>query len=116
MQTISVKNILIKIWKDYESFLGVGFEMSWRWVGIKLSPPRSCLGLVRIILGTSNLVGQYTVVSVVYIVSESVPFGTKVLLIFFAKNQRLISKRSAFTQSNIVRAVLDISSFCLQFL
>ena len=56
---------------------------------------------------------MYYVSTHTYVVSENTPFSTKYLLFllmstFFAKNN--------FTQSNSVRAVLEIFQFCFQFL
>ena len=61
-------------------------------------------------LETWDLVRKYTY----YVVSENIPFGTKTLLIllistFFCKKSAFFGKNSTFTQSNIVRAVLEIS-------
>ena len=55
------------------------------------------------------------------VISENTPFSTKnplILLIstFFAKNQHFLVKNSTFTESNGMRAVLEVFQFYFQFL
>ena len=83
-------------------FLGVPFEVG----EVKLSR----LKLVRIMLETSNCAGKYTHT---YVVSENILFSTKALLIllmsvFFCKKSVLSGQYSTFTQSNSVRAILEM--------
>ena len=95
------------------SFLGVRFEVcvcAGRGEGGKLPrPPLLCLKFVRIMLETWNLARKYE-----HMYSfRNVSLSTKALLIllmsaFFAKNQRFFGQNSTFTQSNSVRAVLEI--------
>ena len=87
------------------AFLGVRFEV--RAGGSKTTP---CLKLVRIMLESSNLAGKYTHT---YLVSENIPFSIKALLIllmsaFFCKKISVFSENCTFTQSNSVRAALEI--------
>ena len=60
-------------------------------------------------LETSNLARKYTHMNEV----SDIPFSTKVVLIllmsaFFCKKSAFFGKNSTFTQSNIVRAILEI--------
>ena len=58
--------------------------------------------LVRIMLETWNMhVSKHR-----YVVSENISFSTKALLIL---QKQIFGKNSTFTQSNSVRAVLEIS-------
>ena len=54
-----------------------------------------------------------------YVVSENIPFDTKLLLISLMSTcfcKRLAGKNSTFTQSNSVRVMLEVFQFCFQFL
>ena len=78
-----------------------------------------CLKLVRIMLETSNLGRKYTHIHT-YVVAENIPFSTNVLLIllmsvFFCKKISIFGENSTFTQSNIMRAVLEIFSSFFSF-
>ena len=63
-------------------------------------------------LGVRFEVGEGKQGTHTYVVSENIPFGTKVLLILlmsaFCKNSASFGKYSTFTQSNRVRTVLEI--------
>ena len=55
-----------------------------------------------------------------FLVSENVPFTTKTPLIllmsaFILQKIAFLVKSSTFTQSNSIRAVLEIFYFCFQF-
>ena len=81
-----------------------------------------CLKVVRIILETTNLARKYTHTHThththtrthTCVVSENIPFSTEALLIllisaFFYNKSVLLGQNSIFTQSNSVRAALDI--------
>ena len=94
--------------------LGVRFEVE---VGVgsgdKITPrppPTLCLKVVRIMLGTWNLIRKYT-----HIYFQKIYLLVNILS-FFCKNSAFSGKNSTFTQSNSVRAVLKIFrsvfSFC----
>ena len=76
-------------------FLGVLFEVCVCLEGAQHYPsPSPCLKLVRIMLESWNLARKYTHP---YVVSENIPYSTKVFLIllmpaFFSKNQRFLAK------------------------
>ena len=92
--------------------LGVRFEVGG---GGKIPP---CLKLVRITLEISNLGRQYTAICsfrrYTFQCLGSLNFAD--ISIFFAKNLPFFIQKSTFTQSNSVRAVLEIVWFCFQFL
>ena len=88
-------------------------EARLRW-GVNYSP---CLKLVRIMLETLNLLCKYT-----HICSfRKYAFQYQGILIFayisifFCKKLSFFGKNSTFTQSNSVRAVLEIFQFCFPF-
>ena len=55
-------------------------------------------------LETSNFTRKYTHI----VVSENIPFTTDVSIFFFCKKSAFLVQNSVFTQSNSVRAVLEI--------
>ena len=55
-------------------------------------------------LETSNFTRKYTHI----VVSENIPFTTDVSIFFFFKKSAFLVQNSVFTQSNSVRAVLEI--------
>ena len=85
--------------------------------GVKLPTP--CLKLVRIMLETSNLARKYTLICSLrkdtFYYQGSLNFAN---VSIFCKKLTFLAKivPLTFTQSNIVTAVLEIFSFCLQFL
>ena len=55
-------------------------------------------------LETSNFTRKYTHI----VVSENIPFSTDVSIFFLCKKSAFLVQNSVFTQSNSVRAVLEI--------
>ena len=99
----------------YLTLIWVGFLEVRSQVGQVKLP--SCLKPVRITLETSNLARKYTLICSFrkYTFQCLGPLNFADVSIFCKKLAFFVQK-STFTQSNSVRAVLEVFQFCFQFL
>ena len=104
-------------------FTGGGGGGGGGWGGVKLPPyppSPSCLKLARVMLETWNLVRRYTGIwkyvfhflsfQKIYLLLPKLSYFLILLMpaFFFQKKTAFFGKNSTFTQSNSVRAVLEI--------